>query len=339
MADYDHTLGYERRKIIYDNLIRRKNLKNAENTVIFLKDEEGLYISERTFKADIKRMKEECLVDHKIYLKYDRKTELYGYYKFADGKYEVTNEFSFSSALYEDEKNALYHIMALIASFPNLQQMEVVHDLLERLGLKAGIMHPEKFKDYVQLDFVPDFKGNKHLGDLLFNVVNEEVIEINYQPFEDKRDFAIVHPYFLQEYNNRWFLWAFRENHPEHPMGVIHTYALDRIESTRVLDIDFNNKPREKYKVYPHTYLKNIVGNRLEPNKEKQEIQFKIRNNRAKYLETKKIHQSQVRIGNDDVWTTFKIEVIPNLELRSIFRSYGDDCELITQNIPFEPIQ
>lgn len=86
-------------------------------------------------------------------------------------------------------------------------------------------------------------------------IINKQVLEIEYKPYEEVQETLIFHPHYLKEYNGRWHLFGHAEGHtPQNGYNI----SLDRIQS----------RPREKSRIeymaappmfYEH-FFKNIVG-------------------------------------------------------------------------------
>ena len=56
-------------------------------------------------------------------------------------------------------------------------------------------------------------------------IVNKRVIEMVYHPFGKEVRTVTVSPYYLKQYNNRWFLIAKRDD-----FDYLSNFAIDRIE-------------------------------------------------------------------------------------------------------------
>ena len=68
-------------------------------------------------------------------------------------------------------------------------------------------------------------KGKEHIGILYDSIINKQILEIKYHPFNREEPIEmILKPYFLKQYNSRWFLFGFNEN-----LKTISNLPLDRI--------------------------------------------------------------------------------------------------------------
>lgn len=265
-------------------------------------------ISRRQLDYDIDVMKGLASRDH-VELLYDKRSRRYRYSK--DG-YSITG-------IPVDQKDieVLTQALAILKQIQGLHQTKELGSIIDRLGDRLGIS-THQLEDIIQFDQVPDLKGIEHLHGLLRMVIDKQVIKIFYQAFERDIQERIIHPYFLREYNNRWYLFG-KEEH----IGVIFNLPLDRIKTFEDHYIPFDEASRIK----PSAYFKDIVGvTRLDKPIEVVRLQFKIP--RAYYVITKPIHRSQEVVAQDEDSVTIELKVIPNKELESIILSFGEDCEV-----------
>ncbi|MCA4782197.1 WYL domain-containing protein [Empedobacter stercoris] len=147
-------------------------------------------------------------------------------------------------------------------------------------------------------------KGIEYLHQLYRQIINKEVLEVLYHPFTEVNPIQVlISPYYLKEYNKRWFLLGM--NHNE---NYIQTLALDRIvlvESTTFeyteSTIDFEN------------YFNEIIGVTNYQDKQVEKVKIELMNNIIPYLETKPLHEEQWIEGN-----VLVLNIKLNYELESL---------------------
>ena len=144
-------------------------------------------------------------------------------------------------------------------------------------------------------------------------------MHITYSKFNGSRPFYWdIHPYFLKQYNNRWFLFGLNDYSKK-----ISILALDRIDDLKETRIDF----------IPNTiidldeYFKNIIGITKE-NGPIENVRLQFSKNRFPYVETKPIHDSQRIIDHGN--RIIELNVIPNKELLTMILSFGNDVEVLS---------
>ena len=195
---------------------------------------------------------------------------------------------------------------------PNFDWMsELVVKLEDRLDLR-GISHSvvgyEENKEYTGLEWFQD---------LFDAIINKTVLNIKYKTFNDADYNWVIHPYYIKEYNNRWFLFGLNED-----KGGIYNIPLDRIWDVQQVhkdylptDIDFE------------TYFDDIIGVSVF-HAEKEVIQLQFSEHRFPYVATKAIHPSQRIVDNNNC--IIEISVIPNKELEALILSFGKDVEVLS---------
>lgn len=119
-------------------------------------------------------------------------------------------------------------------------------------------------------------------------IVNRQVLEIDYKPYNEETTTLLFHPHYLKEYNGRWFLFGHADGKlPEYGYNI----ALDRIQ----------HKYREKYKIeyisapknFYDDFFKEIVGVTRLKDEIIEHIIVRIHDNYIfKLLDTKPIHET-----------------------------------------------
>lgn len=96
-------------------------------------------------------------------------------------------------------------------------------------------------------------KGLNFLSDIIDAAINHQAIRIiyrNYKNYDNERN-VIVHPWYIKQYNNRWFLMAY-----DAEANRISNFALDRIQEIGIEeDVDFISNDQIDFEHYLMTYL------------------------------------------------------------------------------------
>ena len=167
-----------------------------------------------------------------------------------------------------------------------------------------------------------DLKGMTFFTPLFKAITEKTAIKINYHTYRnDKITEAVIHPYYLKEYNQRWFLFARNDEYKS-----ISVYALDRIEtigktSTRFIqniDIDFSH------------YFDDVVGVSVKSEETPQTVRIWVDKEQLPYTLSKPLHKSQkISERNEDGSAIISINVIPNFELEQLILSFGERFEIL----------
>lgn len=199
-------------------------------------------------------------------------------------KYGRSNYSIFTKELTKEEESLLSEVINTIGQFEGLPNFEWLDALQEQLGT-------ENHRQIISFSSAVKLKNSNLLASLYDVVSNEQVISVIYKRFEDENaDTLIVHPYYLKEYNKRWYLVCYDE-----VRNFICTLALDRFE-------DFTPMPEKK--LVPITAevehrFDNSIGITVLDNQEPEHVVFWTSDKESNYIETKKMHHSQGTLGEE----------------------------------------
>jgi len=202
---------------------------------------------------------------------------------------------------------------------------EDLKDTVLRMEASYNFDDVQRIDPIVHLEEGLNIAAQKYIEPLKAHIQKEEVISVTYEPFDKAAYARIVSPYFLKEYNNRWFLFGHQHAITKDGYEGITNMSLDRITII--------NKSLRKYvpkrDLNIKEYLSNVIG--VTVSKEDiQLIQFKVFGSRRHYVATKKIHESQRTLEMTEDYGMFSISVIPNRELYSHLLGFGGDMEVLS---------
>ena len=164
-----------------------------------------------------------------------------------------------------------------------------------------------------------DLKGLENITPLFEAIVNKQVLNIRYKSFKKNKPITCeIHPYYLKQYNNRWFLFGWNTE-----FDAITNFALDRIEEVSPMLGEYRPKPEG---LDFDEYFEDIVGVTIEKGKKVEHIVMRIAPDRYPYIKNKPLHPSQ---HNNDKAYQVSIDVIPNKELIALLLSFGSQLEVL----------
>jgi predicted DNA-binding transcriptional regulator YafY len=148
---------------------------------------------------------------------------------------------------------------------------------------------------------------------------HKKVLTINYNRSFNNLANSTFCPYFLKQFNSRWFLFG---SDVDHPQRVTHL-SLDRIISVEyAADFTYHDTEID----FDKDYFENLIGTTVPKNREILKVKLRFKPERLFYVETKPLHLSQkIYKKKQEV----KIEVMHNKELESLILYFGDDVEVI----------
>lgn len=262
-------------------------------------------VSRRQIFDDMDFMKSEAGYDAPIEsVKDGRKV----FYRYSDPDFSILK-----APLNPSELNSLQEAMETLSRMNNVPGFDWVNSIQAKLN--SGISKRENQRQIISFEDNEFLKGIEHLNPLYHSIANERCLDISYQSYTSlkKVDFTIS-PYYLKQYNNRWFLFGHN-----HKVKKIQNLALDRI-----LQINFSKEAFEKCDIDFSEYFEDIIGVSNDLDQEPVIVKIELSENILPYIKSKPLHGSQ-HIKNNILSLMVKI----NYELQSVILSYGENMKVI----------
>lgn len=232
--------------------------------------------------------------------------------------YEKPGFSIYNNELTSAEVQQLQAALDVISRFEGLPNFSCMSELQKRFALS---IRPQA-KSVVGFDQNEYIEGREHFDTLFQAISNKRTVRISYRPFGKDTFCVTVHPYYLKEYNNRWFLFCLDEVH-----RYISQYAIDRIKrvenaGTTYIESDID---------WPE-YFEDKIG--VSGSGEPHPIKIWLSASQLDYATTKPIHGSQrILQRNEDGSAVIQIEIIPNYEFEQLILSFGEEAVVL------EPIE
>lgn len=237
------------------------------------------------------------------------------YYRYADMSFSINN-----MPLNEVEINQLKSVLDIISQFKGMPQFEWVNELVPKL--KQGIASDTVSFAIIEFESNQYLKGIEHLGPLHSAIHYEKVLTISYQPFENDTPFdVVIHPYFLKQYNNRWFLFGYNPEKEKYDWNL----AIDRIVSIKESKDRFHKNTFIDWQ----EYFEDIIGVTKPDGARPDKVVLRFTGRTGKYMETKPLHGSQKTKWIDANTLQITLQVIINYELERLLLSYADNVSVI----------
>ena len=280
-----------------------------------LYDMEGISkgVSLRTVQGDLQIMRSDKLGYYAPIEVYDNK-----YYRYSDPNYSIMN-----MPMSQNDYQLTQEAVDMLRQLQDFDQFSEVADVVSRLQDRLAITQKRR-KPIIHFDNVANLKGLRLLNPLYNHIVCQQALHICYQPYKAEQPLQMtVYPYLLKEYRNRWFLFASKSEDM-----AIQILALDRIVGVEVVeDIPWQENPDFDIE----HYFDDIIGVTKSVGAKPYVITFWASPTTRKYIETKPLHPSQKLLNeNADGSCVFQIEVVINLEMFSVFMSYGNGVRILS---------
>ncbi|EFI72741.1 conserved hypothetical protein [Segatella baroniae B14] len=234
-------------------------------------------------------------------------------------RYEDPHFSIFNTPLNEEEIAQLTQSVSMLRRFEGMPGFEWVEEMSAHMQETVSAS-PEPV---IGFDENKELKGMSFFTPLFNAIAEKKAIKIKYYTYRSNKVIdGVVHPYYLKEYNQRWFLFALNNEYKD-----LSIYALDRIEavgksSAKFIpntDIDFSH------------YFDNVVGVSVKSNEFPQTVKIWVDKEQLPYTLSKPLHRSQTVIEeNEDGSAVIAIEVIPNFELEQLLLSFGERFEILS---------
>jgi len=295
------------RKYFIDDLV-------AEcNKALMNFDRESVGVSKRQVWEDIKFMKsrEGWQIELEQYKEGKRM-----YYRYADPSFSIEN-LPFTEA----DLNQLRSAIQILNQFEGVPQLEWIEEMVTKI--QYSLPEQGRDKSIISFDRNRYLRGISYLGQLFNAITYKKVLRVSYQDFKSADAYeVIIHPYFLKQYNNRWFLFGFNPAKTK----VDWILALDRIKSIDEL-------PSENYisgKIDWEEYFQNIIGVTKPAGVSESPIILHFYGGTCNYILTKPLHGSQKSRLLEPGKLEVLLELIPNYELEQLVLSFGDNVCVIS---------
>lgn len=222
--------------------------------------------------------------------------------------------------LTDEEAQQLRTVIITLSRFRGLPTNEWVEDVISNLEWRFKLRG--KSENIIGFEQNEQLKGLNWLPTIIDATSNHQVIKVTYRNYKNSEVeiTAVVHPWYVKQYNNRWFLMAYNAEY-----NSITNFALDRILDLVIVedvqfikneDIDFDD------------YFKDVIGVTIpKPEVTKQRILLQFSEKQYPYVASKPMHHSQEIVNSEE--RTIAIEVRPNYELEQQILSFGPDVEVL----------
>jgi predicted DNA-binding transcriptional regulator YafY len=236
------------------------------------------------------------------------------YYRYSDKSFSIKNQI-----INESEANQVKETLLILSRFKGLPQFEWIEDILVRLETVYKLK--DNTSTIVGFDHNEYLKGLDFFSELFNCILNKKVLGVKYKSFNQNAPSDInIHPYFLKQFNGRWFLFGFN---PE--FKTISNLALDRIVKIKETKSNYIENTDIDFK----EYFEDLIGVTYKQGQKPEKVLIEIAENLWPYLETKPLHGSQKIKGKKHNSVTIELTVVINYELISLIFSLGEGIKVL----------
>ncbi len=283
------------------------------------KCEEAIYyyngvggVSRRQIFEDIKFMESETGWSVPLERKQDGRRV---YYRYSDPDFTIN-----AQPLTEDEARQLRSVIITLRRFRGLPSNAWVDEVISNLEWRFGLRG--KQENMIGFEQNPYLRGLNLLPDIIDAATSHQAVRITYRNYKncDEEYTVVVHPWYIKQYNNRWFLMAY-----DAEADRISNYALDRIQNFNVEE-DVAYIPNKEVD-FEH-YFDDVFGVTIPPSDvEKIRVLLQFSKKQYPYIVSKPLHHSQEIVDADN--RILAVEVRPTYEFTQLILSFGFDVQVL----------
>jgi predicted DNA-binding transcriptional regulator YafY len=267
-------------------------------------------IKTRQLRDDIRFMKSEAGYSAPIEAIKEGKI---AYYRYEDKDFSINN-----SPLNATEAEQLKNAISILQRFEGAPQFEWMNEIGPMLTSQFGLGKSER--KIMSYDTNIDYSGYDNILPMFNAIVNKRVLDIYYVPFVKPANNLTFHPYYLKQYNNRWFVFGYHQE----AENVLWNLALDRISSIKEIGVKYRDNETDWDE---HFY--DIIGVTKPQDRTVEEVELVFSEEQAKYISTKPLHPSQRSRMLESGELLVKLRIIPNYELEMKILSFGEKVKVI----------
>lgn len=231
------------------------------------------------------------------------------YYRYSDKDYSINKQ-----PLNSSEAQALTDTIAMLGRFKGLPNFEWMDEVTSKLETSFELNNTSS--NIVGFDQNIDLKGLKFFTPLFNAIISQKALKVKYTPFNKDVIEMVLSPYYLKQYNNRWFLFGKSKQYDN-----LTNIALDRINQMKEVVGQYEKNTLFDF----NEFFEDIIGVTHPKDVKEQKIVLKVDDDYVGYFLTKPIHGSmKKRLGN-----VFELKIIPNYELETYLFSHADKIKVV----------
>ena|SRR6218665_2427158 len=281
--NFNNPQVYQSKQLV--EILKKSPFESMKNLINYISPNRENKISERTFF----RIKATLRDTYGIVIKYSRANE----------------------GFYLDEEESMN-----IDSF--LSHMEILatgEQISNNLNGNNNSLAFIEFENKSAIETIPNFK-------VILDAIQQNLpISFTHNSFyyykEIKEQQYTLKPYYLKQYQNRWYVVGETEK-------GYRTFGIDRLKKIETGIKKFKSKTDEAKEKFSHVVGLNYTDHEL------QTIKLSFHISQKLYVESLPLHSSQVEINEDNVETfDIKLNIHPNFEFNQQILKYGSLVKVI----------
>lgn len=308
--------AFRRYKVI-DNLLRNKVRKfpTMEDIIDECREKLDYETTKETIQKDIANMKLPYPDGFDAPIRFNR---MHMGYEYTDSDYSISGV-----SLRYEELEAIQEALELVRAIGGSRVSDKFNHAIEKVlsaTLEVDTIKGKKLP-VLQTMVPPTCRGFENF-DSLYRACNERlpVSFIHFSTALRKFNHVILHPFLIKEFDNRWYVIGFSENHQE-----VQAFGFDSLTNPILLKKKYT--PTDSNEI--ESYLKDVYGVLPIPGSSKEQIIIRANKFVTHELIAYPIHKSQQVKKEEDGSSFVYYELIPSIELARYYLSLGPGIEIL----------
>ena len=266
--------------------------------------------SENTIRTDLREIKRQYPGAEVVSMRKGRNI----LYRYKNKDFSI-----YKKPLTDTEILGLTQALSTLSRFDGMPGFEWLDKLIERL--KPSLNIDMTLGHIVGFDENLDYSGRDFFSVLLQAIVAKQVLLIRYFSYKKQQEKPIIiHPYYLRQYNNRWFLFGLNDDSKR-----IDNLAFDRIqEITPIIKTYIPNDTLDFFE-----FFDDMIGVSRKLEDTPEEVHLFVSNQQLPYILSKPLHGTQRIIEKNESGAIISIKVILNFELEQTILSFGENIKVL----------
>ena len=287
-----------------------EDLLEAVNNALYEDNPKTNGIKTRQLREDLKFMRSEAGYGAPIITLSQGREK---YYRYEDGSFSINN-----SPINSTEADQLKSALQMLRRFEGSPGFEWVAELSNLMADKFSLTGDSK--SVISYESNIDYSGYQWISVIFNAIVNKQVLSVTYEPFGKDAFSLTFHPYYLKQYNGRWFAYGLNFEKQIDTWNL----ALDRISGVQNLKDDYVSTDRDW-----EDFFYDFIGPTKTEGQNPIEVQLLFAESVANYVITKPLHPSQKHELQSDGSLMVRLKLIPNYELETLILGFGDKVEVL----------
>lgn len=215
-----------------------------------------------------------------------------------------------------DRHNAYRYV---IENNGDLETLGVSSWVLDSFAVSNALAESRRLKNRILFERIPS--GHKLLHVIIGAMHKSLRMHIVYDDFRKGRSEALIEPYCLKVFKQRWYVVANNAI-----IAKIRIYSLDRMEVAETTDEPFT-VPED---FDGRTYFRDSYGIERNTGVNPEHIVIRAYGDKAAYIRSLPLHSSQNEIASTEEYSDFGMYLRPTFDFRQELLSHGGDIEVLS---------